>query len=473
MRIKRARYTPSYEFLYGNKQQIQADILEHCIPDSLKADPSFAIVDTFPRPKDGGAFVQFRADDEERVLRAINERLKETRPGRRFSGQIRTIPENGPGRWFSDRIRTFPVRGKPWFEDMNRFPSKRLRVEFFPGPEGEPRWGQLSQETLHSLFRRYGKIVDIIPQPPPKDADKDHGYSPKATVIKFKKIHCATTARNCLDGYTVPHSETVHGGKEGNLRLRIVYEKGLKLRWIVYWITDNPRISIPLIIFLAGFLVYMVFDPLRELFVIAKITKGPRIIKKTREFVEETFQNLFRGTCFACGAEEHELQPPPEETLKQLEKLKQWMHHTAVVVHGPRRGKRKLIEDHILKDVENVLIIDCKPIAEAPGDNATVEAAARAVGYPELPAIISDLTVTAGLGTEATRLSFETQLDEILQVTRVALTKVALREKTGADRHLSDDVYLHKRPEKRPVVVIDNFLHREKDNIVYEKLAEL
>jgi hypothetical protein len=459
MPIKRARYTPSYEMFYGDKANIQADILKECIPQSLKDDPCFAIKNTIPRPKDGGAFVhfKFRADDKESVACAINDHLKKEKPRRWFSG---------------DRIRMFPVRGKPWFEDMNRFPSKRLRVEFFPGPEGEPRWGQLSQETLHSLFRRYGKIADIIPQPPPKDVGTEPCYLPKATIIKFRKIHCATTARNCLDGYTVPHSETVHRGKEGNLRLRIVYEKGLKLRWIGYWITDNPRVSIPLIIVLFGVVVYIVFDPLRDLFVRWKITGGPRIVRKTQEFVEEKFRNFFRGTCFACGADEHELEPPSKDTMEQLEKLKEWMHHTAVVVHGPRRGKRKLIEDHILKDVENVLVIDCKPIAEAPGDNATVEAAAIAVGYPVLPAIISDLTVTAGLGTEATRQSFETQLDEILQVTRVALQKVALREKTGTDRHLSDDVYLHERPEKRPVVVIDNFLHREKDNVVYEKLAE-
>ncbi|KAA8909081.1 RNA12 protein-domain-containing protein [Sphaerosporella brunnea] len=431
---------------------MQSEILATCIPESLKTDASFSILDTIPRPKDGGAFVRFRAAaDKERVNREIGEHLKAVR--------IR--------RWFSrERIRTFPVRGKPWFEDMNRFPSKRLRVEFMPGihEEGAPVSDRPSQETLHSLFRRYGKIADIIPQPALKEAGL-----PKATVIKFRKIHCATAARKCLDGFLVPHEETVHGGREGNLRLRIVYAKSLRLRWIGYWVTDNPRIAIPLIIVLFGVVVYVVFDPLREFFVIAKITGGPLPITRIGQFLEEMFNGGLRFTYTASDSKLNEL---PEDTKNKLELLKEWMLDTAVVVHGPRRGKRKLIGDYILEHHENVLLIDCKPIAEAPGDNATVEACAREVGYPVLPAFISDLTVSAGLRTEATRQSFETQLDEVLQVTRSALKKVALRNKNYENRHLCDEVYFHDRPEKRPVIVIDNFLHRETDNVVHEKLAE-
>jgi len=38
----------------------------------------------------------------------------------------------------------FLVRGRPWVEDLHRFPSKRLRVEF-EGPD-------LTQETLYSVL---------------------------------------------------------------------------------------------------------------------------------------------------------------------------------------------------------------------------------------------------------------------------------------------------------------------------------
>ena len=64
---------------------------------------------------------------------------------------------------------------------------------------------------------------------------------------------------------------------------------------------------------------------------------------------------------------------------------------------------------------------------------------------------------------------------KIWQNTATALKQIALegREKDAKDSHLGDDEYLEAHPELRPVVVIDNFLHKSQESgLVYDKLAE-
>lgn len=67
------------------------------------------------------------------------------------------------------------------------------------------------------------------------------------------------------------------------------------------------------------------------------------------------------------------------------------------------------------------------------------------------------------------------QLSKIFNNTASALRQIALdgRSKSDKDAQMSDDAYLEAHPENRPVVVIDNFLHKsQEDGIVYDKIAE-
>lgn len=69
----------------------------------------------------------------------------------------------------------------------------------------------------------------------------------------------------------------------------------------------------------------------------------------------------------------------------------------------------------------------------------------------------------------------DSQLAKILNNTASALKQIGLesRRKDDADAYLSDEAYLEAHPERRPVVVIDNFLHKAQDNaLIYDKLAE-
>ena len=119
---------------------------------------------------------------------------------------------------------------------------------------------------------------------------------------------------------------------------------------------------------------------------------------------------------------------------------------------------------------------------EARGDSATICAAANEVGYRPVFSwmnSISSLVDLAAQGTIGTKTGFsetlDTQLAKIWQNTSTALKQIALegRSKDNKDITLSDDEYLEAHPERRPVVVIDNFLHKSQESgLVYDKLAE-
>jgi hypothetical protein len=125
------------------------------------------VTEILPRLKDGGAFVKFQHPD------GIT--------AKEIEGLVsRYLKENPIKPWFSPfrKIRTNLVVGKPWLEDLYRFPSCRIKVEFVPtSPGGEA--AELSQETLYSLFRRYGKLAESKHNP-------DHFFNRPYLSIYYK-----------------------------------------------------------------------------------------------------------------------------------------------------------------------------------------------------------------------------------------------------------------------------------------------
>lgn len=156
---------------------------------------------------------------------------------------------------------------------------------------------------------------------------------------------------------------------------------------------------------------------------------------------------------------------------------------TFIIVQGPRgSGKKELVVDQALQDKKLKLVIDCKPIQEARGDSPTISAAAAAVGYKPVFSwmnSISGMIDMAAQGATGVKTGFsetqETQLNKIWNTTTTALKQIALdhRHKDDKDAHLADDDWLEAHPERRPIVVIDNFLHKSQEGgLVYDKLAE-
>ncbi|KAF2156025.1 hypothetical protein K461DRAFT_220996 [Myriangium duriaei CBS 260.36] len=426
-----------------------------------------SILEVLPRIKEGGAFIKFSHGPDvtsAQIENAVSEYLhkKKIRPW--------LLPLH--------HVASGLVRGKPWVEDLYRLPSQRLKVEFLPTkPGGEV--AELSQEELYSYFRPYGKLADIVSQPP------DSKVLPKFAFIDFGHTRQAVMAKNCLHGYVV--GEAQGGGKSGTV-LRLSYEKKQKAGWIWDWLTSHPRIVIPLVAALIAGITVTIFDPIRTASIKAHVTgtfsvNNYRILKWLRRRTEDLLNSVRRRYGMESGAG---MEAIWDDRRASIDQIQTWLMETAdtfIVVQGPRgSGKKELVIDQALKHRRNKLVIDCKAIKEARGDAATINAAATEVGYRPVFSwmnSMSGLIDLAAQGTTGIKTGFsetlENQLVKIWANTSTALKELALegRKKDDRDAHLGDDEYLEAHPERRPVVVIDNFLYKSQDgSIIYDKLSD-
>ena len=224
---------------FNNPQIAAADpmsIIKRAIPSSAP----IKIIEILPRLKDGGAFVKFTYP-EGIALSEIEGTLK---------GYLKEEPIKP---WFNPfrRVRTFLVLGRPWLEDLYRLPSSRLKVEFVPTKPGAEAV-ELSQESLYTFFRRYGKLADIIPQV------NDSKVIPKFAYLDFARLRHAIMAKNCMHGFIV--AEVAGGGPAGT-ELRLSYERRAKAHWIRDWLFSHPRLVIPALAALIATFTVAVFDP--------------------------------------------------------------------------------------------------------------------------------------------------------------------------------------------------------------------
>lgn len=213
-----------------------ATLAKLAIPRSLPIN----IVEVLPRLKEGGAFVKFSHDSLVRasdVEKSLNQYLR----------------DNPIKPWFNPfwRVRAALVHGRPWVEDLHRFPSSRLKVEFVSKAAGK-ELAELSQEDLYSLFRKYGKLVDIVPQP------AESKVTPRYAYLNFTRVRHAIMAKNCMHGYIIPEK----GGEAGTgTLLKVGCERKAKAHWIRDWLLNHPRIVIPALFALIAAASVAVFDP--------------------------------------------------------------------------------------------------------------------------------------------------------------------------------------------------------------------
>ncbi|KAL9123674.1 MAG: hypothetical protein Q9217_006919 [Psora testacea] len=438
-------------------------LAQRAMPSSLPIQ----IKEILPRIGEGGVFVKFAyspGQDRKEIEKMIKTHLKE-----------RPIKP-----WFNPfkRATAFLVKGVPWLEDLHRIPSTRLKVEFSPSAPGRPA-EELSQETLYTLFRRYGKLKDIIPQP------AESKEIPKYAQLHFDTVRHAIMAKNCMHGYTVPPGE---GGGDSGTVLKLVYLQKKKPHFVWNGLMNHPRIAIPLLLAFIGTFSVMVFDPIRTFFIKAHVTRSFHIS-------DNKLYKWFRWQASRANEllslrhhrpEDAGLSAIWDDRKDAIKQIQTWLMESAdtfIVIQGPRgSGKKELVMDEALKGRKNNLLIDCKGIQEARGDSATISAAASEVGYRPVFSwmnSISSLVDLAAQGTIGTKTGFsetlDTQLAKIWQNTSSALRQIALEDRSQDDKDadLGDDEYLEAHPEKRPVVVINNFLHKSQESsIVYDKISE-
>lgn len=212
-------------------------LTERAIPQTLP----IKVLEILPRLKEGGAFVKFSHDPAKIKTSELEKTLRQF------------LKKNPIKPWFNPirRVRAFLVQGKPWVEDLNRFPSSSLKVQFVPATPGQAA-AELPQEPLYSLFRRYGKIIDITTQP------ADSKEVPRYAYLNFMKVRHAIMAKNCMHGYTVLPAD---GGSCAETILKLEYEKRKKAHWIRDWLVGHPRIVIPAVAALFATITVAIFDP--------------------------------------------------------------------------------------------------------------------------------------------------------------------------------------------------------------------
>lgn len=334
---------------------------------------------------------------------------------------------------------------------------------------------ELSQETLYSLFRKYGKLAEISSQP------SDSKVLPKFAYIDFARVRHSIMARNCLHGLKI--LEEAGGGATGTV-LRLSYAPKMKAHWIRDRIVSHPRVVIPILAALVATFTVAVFDPIRTFFIKARIEHVFHI--KDNQIYQWLKSQATDLLAFRRKSEDVSLSVIWDDRKDVIDQIQNWLIETAdtfIIIQGPRgSGKKELIFDQTLMGRPNTLLVDCKPLQEARGDAATIKAAAVAVGYYPIFSwlnSISSLIDLAAQGTFGVKSGFsetlDTQLAKIWQNTSTALKKIALnnRKKEDKDASLTDDDWLEAHPECRPVVVIDNFLHKnEEGSVVYDKISE-
>lgn len=371
------------------------------------------------------------------------------------------------------RVKSGLVQGVPWLEDLYRLPKSRIRVEFVPATDSDAP-GDLSQETLYSLFRQYGKIGEITSQP------SDSKVTPRFAYVDFVLVRDAIMAKNCMHGFVL-HEQ----GSKAATRLRLSYEQRVNPHHIWDWLTNHPRIVIPLIAaFLAAFTV-IVFDPIREFFVKAHVHKTFEFTDSRlyKWFMSQTSDILAFGKRKGEQAGLHTLFTHRRDLIDSIQNSLLDTIGTFIVVHGPRgSGGRELILDQVLDGRKDVLVLDCRPVVEARGEAGTIRKLAFAVGYRPVFSWANNLSSLVDLAVQSTTgvkagfsENLESQVVKILQTTASALKEVALsrRKKDEKDAQLSEEAYLEAHPERRPVVVIENFLHKgEEKAIIYDKISD-
>ncbi len=208
------------------------NIIRRAIPPQLP----LKITEIIPRIKDGGAFVKFSHPEDipnEEIETAFKEHLQ-ARPVKPWFNPFRSV-------------RAYLVKGRPWVEDLYRLPSSRLKVEFVPSEAGGQA-AELSQEALYSLFRPYGKLAEITPQP------ADSKALPRFAYLDFAGIRYAIIAKNCMHGIKV-------GEGAGGTLLRLVYEPKIKTHAIRDWLVNHPRLVIPVLAAIIATITVAIFDP--------------------------------------------------------------------------------------------------------------------------------------------------------------------------------------------------------------------
>lgn len=224
--------TQWYNLLISNqtREAVRSKILNYASPPSNPIH-GLELRSTIPIKRDGGVFATFLVPPNYTIAE-VNAMIQ------------KNTQEESSKSWFSflTKATAFPVKGVPWIEDLRRLPSNSILVKF----EG----GFLTEEEVYALFRRYGTIIDLTPNP------KEMTYS-----IRYRSFRGGICAKNCVSGMEV-HNSVIH----------VQYQQLAQGHMIRDFFVNHTRIAVPLLLALLSIVAVIVFDPIREFTIEQKIT---------------------------------------------------------------------------------------------------------------------------------------------------------------------------------------------------------
>ncbi|KAF9565318.1 mitochondrial escape protein 2 [Mortierella alpina] len=397
--LKMGWWDVRYSLLKPGWKSLERKAKMELVPPENAMPFHFKIGGIEPRLKDGGMFVHFSyvhpsSYTTKEALKEIESRCEQH------------LISHGHYMWFNfQKVRAFLVKGSPFLEDMaSRYPNSRIRIEY----TGEP-----GVEGLYSLFRKYGKIMDIVMIPPVKDM-------PKQAIIQYSVMRASTSAKSCL-----------HGAEINGVRLSVTYERTLKGNAIWDWLTNHPRITVPLGGMAIAGMSFMIFDPIRVFSMEAKIKQlfNMNEYKFLSWLRKETIGRLTRTPIDSLQATGW------RERQHDEEKLRGWLRvppESFAIVHGPRgAGKTEMVE-YVIKDKKHKVVIRCEELANARSEGEVLTNLARQVGYIPLFQFMTtinnmmDMAITATTGQKAgLSATFEGQLKKILDTLTIAIQEAS------------------------------------------------
>ncbi|KAF8337623.1 RNA12 protein-domain-containing protein [Cantharellus anzutake] len=397
-----------------------------------------------PRSKDGGVFAEFQytAPDPEEIPYSLAEIQEVLRKSARDHGGVPSWSGLRQGDiWL--------VKGKPWKEDLDRFPSSQLRIEF----EG----ADVHTEVLYEALRPYGPLVDITrPSPVPAGA-------PHFANAVFYQVRSAVRAQNCLHGIVIYASDTA------KTRLGLVFEKTVKVSAVRDWLASHPRIVLPVLAFVLGMLTYTVFDPLRTFMVEVKVWEIFEY--PSNKLTEWLRKNIFGRVPVDLG-EYQSLAIPGgtwEERKEAQVAISTYLSDqpaTILFLHGPAgSGKWNLVSRILRTHKRPHLVLDCKTVLAQDSDTSVMAQIAKQTGYWPLFGFLGylnnivDLVSVGLIGQKAGFSSpLDQQLMDLLKTVVTALKRVNHKHILEHERKLRKEVMQDER-EKQDKRVRDIIRH--------------
>lgn len=420
------RYRPDllqYFSFFGHHSDHKKSLITNALRDCLPRDPmphGFKVTQVIPRIKDRGVLVEFTFKSEakgntDNSAVALADILKMIRSHLNTGDSVTDAPK-----FFTyDRIRAFLVKGQPFLEDISsNLASSKVKIEIWGGELN-------SVEPLFEQLRPFGRIFDLTLF---KDAKVPYA------VATFRSAWSASSAKICL-----------HDAVLKNSTLKFSYEPRLKTNALLKFISDHPRIFVPLGATGLLALSYTVFDPMRVFFVKMKMNWFQIEWPSYLTFNSDATTRFKKWIKFNSWWKVEDEDGPLSVFAgrhKLEEKLTSWLNDrpaTFMLVLGPRGfGKHSLVYN-LVQDRKYRLNINCEEIANA-ADVEFGSILARQIGCtPTFRSFrwfanAADTALTASTGQKGIFSSpVEFELRKILRLATIAISDIVAKQKKAGD----------------------------------------